>query len=233
MNDKVSKRSAAKSSPQGGVTAGEHVAFDLDEIKRDMRNAQLVDWIKQHQSHLIAAVVILLVLLAGLAMWINKNRAERNTAATIYDQALATVNDADKEKLLQALVSRHLGTAYTPLAQMQLARLDPAHAQTHLRAVINNSDSMSEWVWQARLDLAQLLLDQGKLSAAMPLLQRSVGAAYEQLRQFLLAQASVDPAEKIKHLKLAQAAQSHDHALKQRIDNELQTLEAKNPLAGS
>jgi predicted negative regulator of RcsB-dependent stress response len=208
-------------------------AFDMEELKRDMRNAQLLDWAKQHQTRLIAAVVVLVILVIGAALWINKIRAERNAAATIYFQALSLVKDSDKEKLLQALVDKHFGTAYTPMAQMQLARLDPVHARAHLQAVIDNDRSMPQWVWQARLDLARLSLSEGKPAEAMPLLKDSVGAAYEQLRQFLLAEASASATDKIAHLKLAQAAQSHDAALGQRIADQLQALEAKNPPAGS
>ncbi len=229
MNDKVSSPSASTSSPKGEP----HSAFDIEELKRDMRNAQLVDWARQHRSQLIAAAVVFVLLLVGAVLWINKTRAERNTAATIYYQALSLVKDSDRLKVLQALVGKHLGTAYTPLAEMQLAHLDPQHAEAHLKAVIDNAKSMPEWVWQARLDLARLRIGEGQPAKALPLLQDSVGAAYEQLRQSLLADASSDPADKIRHLKLAQAAQSYDHALKQRIDNELQALEANHPAAGS
>jgi predicted negative regulator of RcsB-dependent stress response len=213
--------------------AGEHAAFDMEELKRDMRNAQLLDWAKKNQSKLIAAAVVFVILLIGAVTWINKNKTERNTAANIYYQALSMVKDSDKQKLMQALVDKHLGTAYAALAEMQLAHLDSAHAKAHLQAVIDNSKSMQEWIWQARLDLAHLWIDEGKPAKALPLLQPSVGAAYEQLRQSLLADASSDPADKISHLKLAQAAQSLDDTLKRRIDNELQGLEAKNPAAGN
>ncbi|HXH64169.1 MAG TPA: tetratricopeptide repeat protein [Mariprofundaceae bacterium] len=234
MNDKVSRSTASKSAPKGAAPkAEEHSAFDMEELKRDMRNAQLVDWAKRHQSQLVAALVAFALLLAGAALWINKARSERNAAATIYYQALSVVKDSDRQKLLQALVDRHFGTAYTAMAEMQLARLDAAHAKQHLQAVIDNSKSMPEWVWQARLDLARLWLDEGKPDQATPLLKDSVGADYEQLRQFLLAEASADATGKLSHLKLAQAAPSHDDALQRRIDSELQALEAKNTPAGS
>ena len=201
--------------------------MDMEEIKRDMRNAQLLDWVRKNTAALIAAAIVFVLIIAGSIVWIEKNKSERNAAATMYFQALSVVKDSDKQQLLNALISRHFGTAYTALAEMQLAHLDEAHATKHLQAVIDNPKSMPEWVWQARLDLAGILIDQGKAGEAAPVLQHSVGPAYAQLRQYLLAKASSDAAEKISHLKKAQAAQSFDQNLARRIDSELQALEAK------
>lgn len=201
--------------------------MDMEELKRDMRNAQLLDWARKNTSALIAGAIVFVLIIAGTAVWIEKNKSERNASATMYYQALAVVKDSDKQKLLNALVARHFGTTYTALAEMQLAQLDEAHAAKHLQAVIDNPKSMPEWVWQARLDLAGILIDQGKAGEAAPLLQHGVGPAYAQLRQYLLAKASSDAAVKISHLKKAQAAKSLDQNLARRIDSELQALEAK------
>jgi predicted negative regulator of RcsB-dependent stress response len=201
--------------------------MDMEEIKRDMRNAQLLDWASKNTTALIAGVIVFVLIIAGTIVWIEKNKSERNAAATMYFQALAVVKDSDKQQLLNALIARHFGTAYTALAEMQLAQLDEAHATKHLQAVIDNPKSMPEWVWQARLDLAGILIEQGKAGEASPLLQHSVGPAYAQLHQYLLAKASSDAAEKISHLKKAQAAKSFDQNLARRIDSELQALEAK------
>ena len=210
------------------IPASEKAAtMDMEELKRDMRNAQLADWLKQNSSALVVGVVVLVLIIAGTAVWIEKSRSTRIAAATMYYQSLAVVKDSDKKQLLDALVARHFGTAYTPMAEMQLAHLDPAHAAEHLQAVIDNPKSMPEWVWQARLDLARILIGQGKQAEAAPLLQHSVGPAYAQLQQYLLAKVSSDAAEKISHLKQAQAAKSFDQSLARRIDSELQELTAQ------
>jgi predicted negative regulator of RcsB-dependent stress response len=206
-------------------------AMDMEALKRDMRNAQLLDWLRRNSAALIVGAIFVVFVIAGTAVWIEKHKSERNAAATMYFQALAVVKDSDKKQLLNALVARHFGTAYTALAEMQLARLDDAHAAKHLQAVIDNAKSMPEWVWQARLDLARIRIAQGKEAEAAALLQHSVGPAYEQLRQYLLAKASSGTAEKITHLKQAQAAQSLDQNLARRIDSELQALEAQKSSA--
>lgn len=195
-----------------------------------MRNAQLLDWAKQNQQKLIVMAVLVVFFFGGAAVWIERIKTERNTAASIYYQSLAVVKDSDKKQLLNALIGRHFGTVYTALAQMQLARLDPAHAEQHLQAVINNGKSMPQWIWQARLDLARLMLANGKATAALAILKKPMGTPYEQLRQYLLAEASSDPADKRQHLELAKAAHSYDSKLRQRIDSELQDLAGQKPL---
>lgn len=227
MNSKSSQtQPTAKTASQvAGSTAAS--AADMEELKRDMRHAQLADWVKKNSAALIAGAIVLVLIIAGTAVWIEKAKAKRNAAASMYYQALAVVKDSDKKQLLDALVARHFGTAYAAMAEMQLAHLDPDHAAKHLQAVIDDAKSMPEWVWQARLDLAGILIDQGKQAEAKPLLQHSVGPAYAQLRQYLLARASSDAAEKIEHLKKAQAARSLDQNLARRIDSALQALQAK------
>lgn len=233
MNNKSSQTQATSKAQKQAAGAAEPSSMDMEGLKRDMRNAQLLDWMKQNSSALIAGVIVFILVIAGTAVWIERNKSERNAAATMYYQALAVVKDSDRKQLLDALVARHFGTTYTALAEMQLAHLDEAHAAKHLQAVIDNAKSMPEWVWQARLDLARLLIAQGKQAEAAAKLQHSVGPAYEQLRQYLLAKASNDAAEKIGHLKQAQAAKSLDQDLARRIDSELQELEAKSSPASA
>ncbi len=191
---------------------------EMDELKRDMRSAQWTHWAQANQKRIIAAVVALVVILIAGGMWQEHMKSQHGAAATLYQQAVNEQNAVKKLSLMQSVISQFGSSSYSALAQMQLARLDQAHAEAHLQALIAHPEAMKEWVWQARLDIAAMKIEQGDKAAAKALLDKTVGAQYQQLRQYLLAMAASDAAAKEKHLQKALDAVSRDDALKSRIE---------------
>lgn len=215
MNDKVS----GQETP---LDKGE-----LDELQRDMRAAALADWAMRNRQTLIAAAVAFVLALAAAGLWLERDKTRLDSAATLYQQALATKDQDKRQTMLSGLSRDFAGTPYAVMAEMQLAALDAEHAEAHLKAVLESDDAMPEWVWQARLDLAALRIAAGDKAGARQWLAEPVGKAYRQLRHYLLAQASDSEAERRAHLEKARDAESHDEDLKQKIERELAALGAK------
>jgi len=212
MNDKAPVKGSVM--PEGSIPS----PGEMDELKRDMRSAQWTHWAQNNQKQIIAAVIALVVMLIAGGLWQQHNKSQRAAAATLYQQAVNEQDAGKQQALMQSVVTQFASSSYSALAQMQMARLDPAHAEAHLQALIDHPKAMKEWIWQARLDLAELKIEQGDKAAANALLEHAVGDQYQQLRHYLMAMASSDAAEKEKHLQKALDAVSQDNALKTRIE---------------
>ncbi len=191
---------------------------EMDELKREMRSAQWADWAQNNQKHILIGLALVVLLLIGGGLWQERVKSQHGAAATLYQQALNEQSDSKKSALLQSVVSQFDSSSYAALALMQLARLDGEHAEAHLQALMAHPAAMKEWVWQARLDLAALKIEQGDTVAAGALLAKTVGKHYQQLRHYLMAQAADDAAQKQAHLQKALDALSDDDALKRRIE---------------
>ncbi len=194
---------------------------EMAELKRDMRSARLTAWLEANTQSLIAAVVALVLVLIGGALWLEHSKTQRASAATLYQQALVEKDAEKKQALMEKVVGEFSGTSYATMAEMQLAALDDEHAEQHLQAVMHAASTMPEWAWQARLDLAELKLEAGDKAAAREQLQQPVGKQYEQLRHYLMAEASDDAAARRQHLQRALDAPSMDDDLKRRIESML------------
>jgi predicted negative regulator of RcsB-dependent stress response len=166
-----------------------------------------------------AAVLVLALLFSGL--WVENEHSHRASAAILYQQALSAQDVATKQALLDSINHDFSDSSYGALALMQLARVDADNAEAHLKALIKHRKAMEEWVWQARMDLAELKIEQGGIQAARKYLEEPVGKQYEQLRQYLMAEVSTDAAEKEKHLRKALEALSLDNGLKRKIESRL------------
>ena len=216
-NDKIT----VMDSNSAPMEENEPLKGEMDELKREMRSAQLTHWMLSHQKQLMGAVVALVLALMAGGMWMEHNKDHRAAAATLYQQAM-NAQDADKKITLMQSVRTEFGSSsYAALALMELARLDAAHAETYLNALMKHPKAMQEWVWQARLDLATIKLEAGDKAAATALLSKVVGSQYQQQRHYLMAMAATDAADKEKHLKQALDAISKDDALKRKIESML------------
>jgi predicted negative regulator of RcsB-dependent stress response len=215
---------------QAGKSPVEVSHEEMEELKRDMRSAQLTAWAVANQKKIIAGLIIVVLLIVGASMWKQHRDVQRASAATLYYQALNTQNEEERRSLLQAVISNYDNTVYGGLARMLLVPLDSKHASQYLQELMGRSDVGNGINTQARLDLAQIKLAAGDKAAARELLAKPVATDYEQLRYYLLAQATDDTAERIEQLKKAHDAVSHDMSLKQRIEEQLSTLDA--PVAG-
>jgi len=212
MNDKtVAKGSVV---PEGSMPS----QGEMDELKRDMRSAQWAHWLQANQKQIITAVIVLIAILIAGGFWQEHRKSQRAAAATLYQQAVNEQDAGKQQSLMQSVITQFASSSYSALAQMQLAHLDQAHAETHLQALIAHPEAMKEWIWQARLDLAAMKIEQGDKASAMSLLEQAVGDQYQQLRHYLMAMASSDAVEKEKHLQKALDAISQDSVLKTKIE---------------
>jgi len=191
---------------------------DVEELKRDMRSAKIVDWMQKNKQQLIAATVVFIIIMVGTALWMEKQKAIKASAAMIYFQALSTKDDGQRKVLLENVIQDYADTGYSILAHIRLAPL--GDTEKHLRAVMNASSATPEFQWQARLDLAEYLIQHQKSDDAKGLLNDTVGKQYEQLRFYLLSK-TVSGDEKTEYLQKALDAISNDDVLKTNIEAEL------------
>lgn len=201
---------------------------EFEELKRDMRSAQWMGWLQKNRQPLTVGVVVLLAVLAAGAFWLEHGKDQRNAAAAVYQSAINEQDMAKQQALLANVAKDYAGTVYAPMAKMRLAHVDAAHAEAHLQSLIDDPKAMQAWVWQARLDLAGLYLGKGDKAKAKAELETQVGPAYEQLRQYLLAEASDDAAQRADHLHKALDAKSYDDALKQKIQQQISAANSAN-----
>jgi len=190
---------------------------ELDTLKQEMRSAQVMNWILTNKQLLGAIGAMLIIALLASSLWIERNKAQRESAAVLYHQGLAMGDLTKRKALLETIVRDYPRTGYAPMALFQLVSLDESKAQDYLQQLLA-SDAPPELKWQARLDLAQRLITTGHAAKANPMLTKRVGKEYEQLRYYLLAQATTDSSAKRQALQHALDAASHDETLKSTIE---------------
>ncbi len=212
MNDKTSKKVTVM--PEENAPLKE----EMDELKREMRSAKWSDWLQSHQKEITGAVVGLAIVLMLSGLWIERERSQSETAATLYQQAINAIDNNEKQALFESVIKQFTSNSYAALASMQLARVDQANAEKHLQRLLQHGKVMEEWAWQARLDLAEIKIAKGDKAAAKVLLEKIVGKQYQQLRYYLLATLADDAAEKTTLLQKALDAESNDAVLKQKIE---------------
>ncbi|HCS12331.1 MAG: hypothetical protein COS82_03915 [Zetaproteobacteria bacterium CG06_land_8_20_14_3_00_59_53] len=197
---------------------------EIEELKRDMRSAQLTAWAEANQKNIIAGVVAVVMLIVGVSLWKEHAESQRASAATLYHQAMNTAQQEDKRSMLLEVIKDYDNTVYGGLARLLLVNADPEHAAEYLQALMVRSDLDNGIRTQARLDLAKLKIAVGDKAAANTLLEAAAPADYEQLLHYLMAQAASDDAGRIIHLQKARDAISNDADLSQRIEQQLSGL---------
>ncbi|MDX8395969.1 MAG: tetratricopeptide repeat protein [Mariprofundaceae bacterium] len=190
---------------------------EMQGLKRDMQSAKLADWAQKNQQKLMAmAVAVVFALVAG-GLWAENSKSQRNAAATLYHQALAVNDTAQKQTLLETVIKDYNGSGYASLSHLQLAK-SGSDAESHLKALAFGSGVPQELAWQARLDLAEAYLNDGKLDASKEMLSEPVGKQYEQLRFYLLSQVVAVDSEKKEYLQKSLDAISNDEVLKNKVE---------------
>jgi len=227
VNDRTPKDNSDNKQPANPTETGDISREEMDELKREMQSARLAAWIQSHQTQVVGALAVVILLIVGVSFWREHVADRRASAATLYHQALDARGIEERRALLDKVVSDYDDTAYAGLARLLLASLEPERAADHLKVLMKNAPDR-EIRWQAELDLAALQLRKGDQAAARETLNTPVGRDYEQLRQYLLARASATDAERISHLKQADQAISHDEALKKQISTWLARLQASS-----
>jgi len=193
------------------------MASELDELKQEMRSAQITAWIMDNRQMLGTIGAILIIAALAGTLWMERVKAQKESAAVIYYQALAVKDLTKRKALLEQVVRDYSQTGYAPLSLFQLVSLDPPKAKGYLERLLQ-SNAPDELKWQARLDLAERLIDSGHGDKASSMLDAPVGREYEQLRYYLRAETASSDADKKAELQKALAAPSHDADLKQRIE---------------
>lgn len=225
MNDTTKRSNKEPVTPKKETDS--EFAAEMEELKRDMRSAQIVDWAQNNQQQLIAAAVAVVLILAGGTLWLERNKSQKDSAATLYHQALSTSDTEQKKVMLEMVINDFGDTGYGSLAHLYMAKLS-SQPEAHLNALIHGSASTPELAWQARLDLAEWYLGNGKADEVKVVLAESVGKQYEQLRHYLLAEASTGNTEKQKHLRMSLDSDSNDAFLKARVEQMLSELGSEN-----
>lgn len=225
MNNKSKKSKAVAPEAEMAAEAVNASGFaaEIEELKRDMRSAQIIDWVQKNQQQLIAGAIAVLLILAGISLWKERAESQKESAATLYHQALATTGADKKRAMLELVVKDYGDTGYGSLAHLYLAKLSDNPVE-HLQALLHGAATTQEIAWQARLDLAEWYLDSGNSAEAAKQLSEPVGKQYEQLRHYLLAEATSDVAEKKKQLQMSLDAENNDRDLKSRVEAMLAEL---------
>lgn len=199
-------------------------ATDMVDLKRDMQNAQLTDWLQKNQQQLIAGAVVFVLLLVGFSLWQEQQRTMKGSAALIYMKAVNTSDEAARNSLLDSVITDYASTGYATLAKLRKATSsDAAVKQENLEALIANKGA-PELVWQARLDLAELHIASGQTEAAAKVLEERLGKQYEQARFYLLSRLATDDQEKAELIQKSLDAESLDNDLVAELEAELALL---------
>ena len=169
MTDKIAEKSPVKDEQPSAFEA------EMEELKREMRSAQWAEWVQKNQKSMMIAVAFLLVALMAGGIWIENRKAQAESAANLYQQAVMAADATQKQAMMEAVIKDFGAGSYGALALMQLANLDRASREAHLNALIAHPAAMAEWVWEAKLDLAALKIQQGDKAAAMQQLEGQFG----------------------------------------------------------
>lgn len=213
-----------KKQAGGKDAATAPLSGELEDLKREMRAASWVNWLESNRAFLMRSAIVLVIGILAVGLWTEHVKSHRESAATLYLQAVQAVETADKISLLEKVSKDFSDTTYAALAQMLLVGLDDAHAEQHLLALLDHPKADESWKWQARLELAGIYLEKKDADRARSLLAEPMGPAYEQWRQFLLARAASNDADRRQHLKLARQADQVDAQLSEKIDRWLAEL---------
>jgi len=202
-------------------------AVDMVELKRDMQNAKFTEWLHKNQQQLIASVVVLALVLIGLSLWKEQEFSQKSSAALLYMKAVNTADETQRTALLDAVIKDYSVTGYATLAQLQKVKSNDGQTKEASLKSLTNIDASPELVWQARLDLAELYIAEGKADEAKQMLEAKLGKQYEQTRYYLLSQVTSDRDEKIKWIEKSLAATSNDNELVAELETSLALLRAE------
>lgn len=202
-------------------------AEDMIELKRDMQNAKVTEWLQKNQQQLIAGTVVFVLLLAGVSLWKEQQLAEKNAAAMVYLKAINTTDKTEQKALLDSINHDYAGTGYATLAKLKQASSGDKEARIAALKALMAGQGTPELVWQSRLDLAALYIADGQLEDAKALLNERSGKAYEQLRYYLLSRITTDQQEKADMIQKSLDAESNDNDLVADLEAELALLRAE------
>jgi len=199
-------------------------ATDMVDLKRDMQQAKINAWLQKNKQLLVALAVVGLLVLLGSSVWKEQQLAHKNAAALLYLQAINETETAERTALLDAVTQDYADTGYATLAQLQKIRgADMQTKESVLKELIAGKGA-PELVWQARLDLAELYLAEGRHEDVQDVLGQHFGAHYEQVRYYLLSRVAVDDKKKSELIQKSLDAEVTDNELAATLESELALL---------
>ncbi|MDX8377755.1 MAG: tetratricopeptide repeat protein [Mariprofundales bacterium] len=202
---------------------------ELDELHRDMRQAKLMHWITAHKQGLMTALVVLIIALVASSVLIERAKSQRAQVAQNYIQAISMQgsNQISQQKAaLNTLVQDYPDSIYAAFSLWQLSVVDEEAGEKHLRQLLAHPLTAQELKKQTHLDLAAWYIRHDQADKAKVEIKLNLGEAYEELRQYLLAEASSDKEEKITHYQAAFNAKSYSDNLHKKIEAKLHSLGA-------
>lgn len=161
------------------------MAYDLEEQEQI---ALIKDWWNKYGRLVVAALLALLVGVAGTQGWRYYRNQQSSSAAILYSQ-LDTAEKSNEAKKVQdiaaTLASSHAGTAYAGMAALRAAKSfaaanDLSSAKQRLQWVVDKAKD-EEMRDVARLRLAGVLFDEKNHDEALKLLDAKHVAAFDGL----------------------------------------------------
>ena len=213
-----------ENNPVEGIVDG----TDFVELKRDMQSAKVIAWLQYNQQQLIAGVVVVVLALIGSSLWQAQQANQKEAAALMYIKATNTSNLDEKNALMDGVTESYPDSGYATLARLKKSASANTDEQIAALQALIEGKGVPEFVWQARLDLAEVYLAENNHEQAKAVLASRVGKQYEQAQFALLARLAMDDDEKMTLIQKALAAESHDNDLNAALEAELEQLQASN-----
>ena len=186
-------------------------AYDLEEQEQ---LAELKAWWKENGNKLISLAALVLFVIAAWNGWNWYQRSQAAQAAALYDtlQKAARANDLKTVRdTAGSILEKYARTAYAPLAALisakshfQAADAKTARAQLEWAVEHTRSDELRA---TAALRLAEVLLDDGALDAALKALDTKPPVSFDAL--FAAMRGDIFVAQK----KTAEAREAYKLAL--------------------
>ncbi|MCR4301568.1 MAG: tetratricopeptide repeat protein [Sulfuricaulis sp.] len=150
---------------------------DLEKLKA---------WWKNYGNSVIVGILLGAAFLGGFRFWTQYHEEQLHAAAAVYErmyQSFHGKNPKEVQRLGESLINQYASTPYAGMAGLLLARLqfeagDVAKARQHLQWVLDKADDAAVR-HAARLRLARILLDAGKMEEALPLLHVKDRAGFD------------------------------------------------------
>ncbi|MDX8388482.1 MAG: tetratricopeptide repeat protein [Ghiorsea sp.] len=218
MNDKKQENNPVEET----ISAAEMV-----ELKRDMQSAKVTDWLQNNQQQIIAGAIVFVLVLVGVSLWKEQQITYKSSAALLYMKALNVTDVTQRDALLDTVMKDYADTGYATLAKLQKVKLGGADVKEASLKGLANGQGAPELVWQARLDLAELLIGAARVDEAKKILEERLGKQYEQARYALLSSIEVNKEEKAALIQKSLDASSNDNNLTAKLEAELALLRAE------
>lgn len=176
--------------------------YDLEEQERI---AELKGWWEDNGKFVIAAIVAVLLAIAGWRGWLWWSASQAEDAGAMFHAVEKAARDRDPKKTAeaaQALADKHPGSFFASDAALIVARdafAEGRHAEARAKLEWVATRGAEELRGVARLRLAAVLLDEKKYAEALQALDANQDPAYAALvadlkGDIMLAQGRLDEA---------------------------------------